>query len=255
MDRSLWTPTFSSGSIPPWPCPACCVGTLGLNKSDYNEAETRDSRVAHDDDFWEPDWQRYRFVALFSCNRRECREVVAAFGEATMTDWDPEAGVLGWEQRVLGFHPAPRMIALPEETPDVLAKAIDRIAPLYWSDPVAAGNRIRSAVEILLDHMGVRKTQLSARVIASTGRRRRRKLSLHERIVELEARDRETAEHLLAIKWLGNDASHGAPLTQEDVLDGLELLEEVLEGTFGDRRGRIQRVKRELIRRRGRRSR
>lgn len=254
MRRELWKPVFLSGSIPPWPCPTCGVGTLALDKADYHDDETRWSRDARTDDFWEPDWQRRRFVCLFYCNRSDCRDVVTAAGIATMSDWDPEAGILGWEQTVQRFLPAPQMIGMPSSTPDGVKAVVLQSYALYWSDPVAAGNRIRTVIERLLDHLRVRKTRLSTRPRA-TGRRKRIRLSLHQRIEELRARHTDAADHLLAIKWLGNDASHGADLDQDDVLDGLELLEEVLGDIFGDQKQRLAKVTKEIIRRKGRRSR
>lgn len=57
---------------------------------------------------------------------------------------------------------------------------------------------------------------------------------------------------MMAVKWIGNVGSHGAePLSQNDVFDGLDLLEHVLVEVFENRTKNIARLGRDIIRRKG----
>ncbi|MCG2787057.1 MAG: DUF4145 domain-containing protein [Anaerolineae bacterium] len=55
---------------------------------------------------------------------------------------------------------------------------------------------------------------------------------MHDRIVDFEKSKPEIAQKLFAIKWLGNDGSHSANMTKNDVLDAYEILEIILDDLF-----------------------
>ena len=42
------------------------------------------------------------------------------------------------------------------------------------------------------------------------------------------------AEMLLAVKWIGNDGSHDADLTVDDVVEAAEMVEHVLKQIFDE---------------------
>src|SRR5581483_9192460 len=93
-------------------------------------------------------------------------------------------------------------------------------------DVASAANRLRAGVEALLDDQGVVKT--------SVVQRRRQRMSTHSRIERFKQVDDEAAKYLMAIKWLGNTGSHGAPddVSRGDVLDAMELFEATIERLY-----------------------
>lgn len=42
------------------------------------------------------------------------------------------------------------------------------------------------------------------------------------------------AEILLALKWIGNAGSHSQDIQPEDIFDGIELLEKIVEKLYSD---------------------
>ncbi|BDG05000.1 hypothetical protein AMOR_39960 [Anaeromyxobacter oryzae] len=97
---------------------------------------------------------------------------------------------------------------------------------------------------------------LTSQRVKSFGRDRNGKrvqLSLHSRILLYGKRDPAIADEMMAVKWLGNAGSHGAErLSTNDMFDGFDLLEHLLEEVFAQRTKVLARIRRDLIRRKGR---
>ena len=113
---------------------------------------------------------------------------------------------------------------------------------LYWLSPEACANSIRSVVEGLLTHFKVRLTSKNAKG-------QRVLLSLHARIDLFRQTNPDLADALMAVKWIGNAGSHSRPIMREDLLDGYELMEHVLDELFVQREKRIARLSRQINRR------
>jgi hypothetical protein len=64
--------------------------------------------------------------------------------------------------------------------------------------------------------------------------KKRKKLSLHERIGIFSKNDTLLENILISIKWIGNYASHKDTITKSDLLDGYYLLEYALKKIFND---------------------
>ena len=103
-----------------------------------------------------------------------------------------------------------------------------------------------------------RVSDVSARVPRTTGRiagRKRSFLTLHARLDRFKAKNGELGAALMAVKWLGNAASHSSSLTRDDVLDGFEILEHVLDEPYSQREARVRSLSSEINRRKAPRSR
>ena len=74
-------------------------------------------------------------------------------------------------------------------------------------------------------------------------------LSLHARIDLFRQTNPDLADALMAVKWIGNAGSHSRPIMREDLLDGYELMEHVLDELFVQREKRIARLSRQINRR------
>src|ERR1035437_667301 len=86
------------------------------------------------------------------------------------------------------------------------------------SDQGAAANRLRVALECLLDHVGIPRQEKNQKGDVWD-------LKLHSRIETFEKAEANLGGQLMALKWLGNTASHEGNVTREDLLDALEILE------------------------------
>ena len=86
-------------------------------------------------------------------------------------------------------------------------------------------NCARAAVEAVLTGLGVKRF--------STSGGARKPINLHQRILMVPTKYKEVVELLLAIKWLGNAASHdGQPPGASDVRMTYDLLEHVLSEIY-----------------------
>lgn len=237
MDRELWTSTITQWEVPRWPCPSCAGGTLRLRPKTFESWETAHSKALHDSDGWEPEWITYSFAARLECTNSECAESVSLIGSGGVTPGDPRTG----DDLVKFFkpqhaHPMPPIIPLADEWPHEVRGALRSSFVSFWSNEASAANSVRVAVERLLDERCVRRGRVGAR------------LPLHARITKFADENPESANKLMAIKWLGNTGSHTSEVTAGDLLSAYEVLEHVLNNLFVQRAKEIDRLAERLIR-------
>jgi hypothetical protein len=142
--------------------------------------------------------------------------------------------------RVRYVEPPLAIVAVPSACPQEVAESIMAASRMLWMDSGGAANRLRTAVELLLNALGVRKT--------SSGRKR---LTTHARIEALRSSRPEVAEVLEAVKWIGNSGSHPQQLTTQVVLEGAVLLEHALKLVYDSSSKDIARLAKKINRRRG----
>lgn len=210
-----------------WPhvaCPVCGEGYVAIEE--IREQETAKSESLRDHEGWEPDWIHGFFVGTLRCTLPNCREVVAIAGTFKVdADRAPNGAWYGDYSsffKIQHAAPALPLLVFPDGTPDQVKEAVHQAASVLWVDPGAAANRLRMAIEGLLTAKKVPRTSI-------TKRRRRERLSAHQRIERLKQIHEEAGEALMAVKWIGNEGSHeeGA-LSVLDVIDGAEFLEHAL---------------------------
>jgi hypothetical protein len=208
----------------------------------------------HDDLAFDPD--RHvdgRFSCLMDC--AHCGNEVGVTGTYRLVDErseDSEYGEIGGyveSYRPKYFTDSPHLVEIPENTPDVITEELIASFELFWSDPLACTNRIRSSVEKLLT---------AERIPQTTGRNpakgRRQFLKLHQRIELYHKKRPDVAEKLMAVKWIGNAGSHASGTTVDDALDGYELMDWVLDTLYARRHRRASVLTREINRRKAPRS-
>lgn len=233
---------FSAGFLhfPPWRCPSCGEGTLSRREAARNTIETGPSKKTHALDEWEPDWIVERFTDMLQCSNASCEDLVSVCGH-TYNSLDFYYGPTGATETELvthfvptGFDPAPMIIALPEKIPEEIAEILHAAFCLFWIDKEACANKLRIAVELLMDEVKI--------PAAKKGRDgRERPLSLDARLREFSSISQDAANLLLAVKWIGNAGSHASlsRLDGDDLLDVFEILEWVLEDTYTGTRKRL----------------
>lgn len=248
INRELWKPPFAK--LPSWLCPTCQVGSLVVDNDSLKVVETGPSEEAKDHPAWEPEWIDERFSGLLVCQNAACGEAVAIGGRTHHTedhDWGLQEQ--NWERAFepVTMYPAAPIFPIPGECPRAVEEELRRAFTLYWSDKGSSANRLRVAAEVLLTERKVPSTTHNKK----GGRQR---LTLHARIENFKHSDARSAELLLAIKWLGNAGSHAALdlLSGDDLLDGFELFEHVVERIYVQHEKRVERIAKRINVRKGR---
>jgi hypothetical protein len=245
LNRYFWKPPFEF--LPPLPCPHCSSGTLAVIKETLNSRETAESKSAHHKEDWIPEVDiENRFSALMECRR--CHDVVAICGTMGMgrNDYVDDEGE--WHHELedvfipFYFHKAPPVIRLSPKCPEPVREEIVRSFPLYWCDLRARANRIRSAIELVLDERGI-----PAETTGKNGKLRR--IWLHDRIEEFAKSNEECSRLLLPLKIVGNLGSHGdskVQLSKDDLLDAYEIFGFVAEQIYVNEAARMAKLAEEL---------
>ena len=249
VNREKWKAEFCKGDkLPPWPCPSCGQTTLRIAPDTLKEAQTRSSKEWQEHGASEPEHIDGRFACLFECVN--CGNLLGAAGTYRVQDdryWDERLGESGdycSYYRVKYFTDSPHLVELPEATPDVVRAELLASFQLFWSDPLACTNRIRSSVEKLLTAKGIRQKPAS----------RRGFLTLHDRILQYEKEQPDIASSLKAVKWIGNAGSHSKPITDDDAIDGYVLMDWVLHELYAKRNREAAKLARKINRKKGPRS-
>jgi len=239
MNRQPWLHWYQQGSFPTWPCPARTTGSLRLQKLDDEEtlASRRQGPHRH------PMEYSGRFHGWLRCDRAGCGEVAVVIGEVGTDIEVDEEGHQDWVSiyRPTAISPPPPMFVPPKRCPEEVQKELVRAFGLYWIDPTAAGNALRSCVEHILTRRGVSRNSVS--------KGRRHRLTLHARIERFQKTHATAGDALMAVKWIGNEGSHGG-LTNGDVLDAVDVIENVIDEFWGDRMRALSRLVAQVNRKR-----
>lgn len=212
---------------------ARCDGVLTPSTPTIHEDPV--SIKARDHEAWDPDWITGSFVMTPACHA--CGKITVLAGEHKV---DYKTSLDGtWHGdyedffRLRAASPGIRLIDVPDRTPDDVQTAVREAASVMWASPSSAVNGLRRAVERMLDHKRVRKTKV-------TTKRKRMRLTTHERIEIFRATEPDAALALEAVKWIGNEGSHSGEVAITDVLDGAGVLAYALDLLFGERTKAIQ---------------
>lgn len=245
MNRSLWTKALFANLAPEWPCSDCGKGTLTLIPDSLHKVETIQSKLARQHDDWEPDWIIYTFTAWLRCSRLDCGQEVALVGKGSpeiFESWDEEGNCTqDWrnEFKPLFCWPMPDIFELPEQCPKKVKAELRAAFRLLWSDQAASAGRVRVSLERLMDHYVVPKRRKGQNGKYYS-------LKFHDRIDTFSRKNSGAGDKLMALKWLGNTASHQGDVTRDDILNGFEILEYLLAELFEQRAVRVEELTRQL---------
>ena len=250
VDRKLFKLPFWQDRKPNWPCPTCGSGVLLLHDDAMTVRESAATIKGRKDPEFFYEWAELRFSAMLTCSNSACKESVALVGRGGVDidySYDEDGNTVGEYYKIYRaeyFYPHLRMFNAPKAVPIDVTEEIEKSFSVYFADPDAASNHVRKAVEALLTGLKVK------RFLVQKGKRR--PIDLHTRIKGLPARFSGVRDILLAIKWLGNAGSHaGSEISHDDVLDAYELLEEALSEIYAPRTKRIEKLAKEINRRKG----
>ena len=95
------------------------------------------------------------------------------------------------------IKPPPPMIHIPEKCPPTVRAEVVAAFSLYWCDLAAGLNRIRNALELVLDDLKIPKATMDK------AKRKKHRLNLHQRIEKLEKKRpalKEICDRMMAVK-------------------------------------------------------
>lgn len=231
MKRIFETERFIDDDVPKWPCPSCEHGVLSLldDKFEYhNDALSTNNCAA-------PDFglEEYGFVfcATLECNT--CHEIVIASGTGGAEHEHEEShggnGFFHYYKPTF-FQPPLKIIDFPSSSnfSADLRRLLTQSFTLFWCDYNACANKIRSALELLLDALMV------PRYAGDTGKAA---MSLHQRIEYFPAapgtEEEDIKTMIMAMKWMGNTGSHElAGIKRDELIDGFKMLERCLRKAY-----------------------
>ena len=233
--RHLWTQAISKHHAPAWPCPSCRKGVLRLQKNSLISHETVASKLQREEDYWDPEFYESAFSCWLKCSVAGCGQDVVVSGYGGIEEYyvqgdediDDHVGHDEYYTPKL-MVPMSHMFDIPTDCPKELSRQLRAAFSLYWHDKDAASGRVRVALELLMDHLNVkRRSKRSNGKITN--------LTLHERIEIYQAIDSSIGSQLMALKWLGNTGSHDSGIPRDDLLDAFEIFDHVLTEIFEQR--------------------
>lgn len=219
---------FTEHDTPSILCPHCLKGDLKLQEDRFSFDETPNSKASRNHPEWEPDWIKYRYAASFVClncngNTYSCGTGEHKYHESYLPEEEVDFPVFHPKY----FEPSIPLFSIHEECPEDIKDLITVSFSLAWTDVSAAASKLRIAIELLLNTINPALAEIR---------------SLHQRIESFESEQPDIAQSLMAIKWLGNDASHAATLEEYDLAFAFEVMELILNKLYDDSEEKLKKM-------------
>lgn len=211
---------------------------LKLDSDSLKHAYSGESSRAADAEWFGAEHVDFRFTCLMKCENTNCKEVSVACGRGDLEEHpDERMENITYEQAFYPtyFKPSPILIVIPVRCPAPVREELCAAFVGSWGEFATAANRIRVAVEKLLDALKIPKT-----IKNKAGKRL--PITLHARIQSLPTKHEAVKTSLLAIKWLGNYGSHETDMSRDSIFDALDIFETVLTALFSEHPRRIERL-------------
>jgi Domain of unknown function (DUF4145) len=109
-----------------------------------------------------------------------------------------------------------RIIEIPKNTPALVKSALELVLTMYWFDLNACANKLRIVIDLILDDLKVPANE-----------------NLNKRIRSFEKTDLKNAQLVSAIKWIGNEGTHGKEsVLNENIVEALMITEHLLQNLY-----------------------
>jgi len=216
------------------PCPHC--GSVSTYDRETSTSRlSQQSQVAIDLAGSGPAGCGGTFFGQCSCTNEACQEYTHFIGTFHIReDEHADTGQYYHEFVIKYFLPPVPLIRIPEGTPAPVSALLKRSFGPAFMDQAASVHVLRSAIEKLLTALGVPRFGMSKK-------RKRIRLNLHTRIERLPMAFQSYKDELLAIKWIGNAATH-EDISVEDLQLLYEIVERLLERLYGTRDRELSRA-------------
>lgn len=247
IDEKFWNCELKQFEIPKFQCPVCQKGLLISEKNKVLEETTKESERYYEE-IREEECCEEHFTAIVRCNNPDCLEITTIVGQTKTvqegSDYDPyhHEWIPTYKRiYIVNYtNPAIQLIRYPANTPKEIIELIDESFKLFWVDEASCSNKIRSAIEKLLDLQKVNKTTISKRG-------KRESLNLHNRIEKFKKKEPKVAEYLLALKWVGNQGSHnGFKLGRKELAEAYRILELGLNDLYDKARIEVDKLAKKI---------
>jgi len=237
-----------SNNFPKLKCPFCETGHLLVDNSEkilYTNVSTQNFY----DVIVDPSVLIQEYSYMLTCDNLECAEKGIVVGKIDKVEngyeggYDPETGeeypinqTYKSKYRIDYISIPIKLINLPENIGNELKSCIESSFMLFWVDPNSCANKVRTVIELVMNDIKIPKTIINKN-------HKRKTYTLHQRIELFQNRKPELGEKLMAIKWIGNFGSHSIDLmTRNDLIDGYEILENVLFNLYNKDSKRIDKL-------------
>lgn len=195
--------------------------------------QTGESIALCKQDYWEESFHKEMLRLDLQCSNKLCSEVgvLIMAGELNAPDENfPNAEIL---YRPKYINPSPLLFNLENDYPEQIKLLMTEAFSLFWSDPASCGNKVRVAVEVLLNDLGIERERTNKSGVPILSKKGRPKpIPLQTRLDAFKkkgAKQRACALALESIKWLGNESSHsGAAIKQPIVYKAVMVFGDVL---------------------------
>jgi len=226
--------SFNQDNLPDWNCSTCRRGKVFFDLSNITCFETNKSKRARSENDWDPYQIDEHFTGVLKCSNPKCQENYSITGQISYWNLSDDESPSDLVPHYLPtyIYPILHIFRIPEYTPFEVAEAIVTAFKIFWIDKPTCANSVRKVIELILDDKRIAKTELSPT-------RKRRSISLHKRLLIFQQKNRQIADQLMAIKWIGNVGSHEFEVDPEDLVAGFELLHYSLEKLYGDHEQRM----------------
>jgi len=238
---------MSPDDVPNWPCPRCNATSLSIEKGSFHRLIDSATHQCQNDNHFEVEFTTGRFVCLLICSKLACRESCAIAGNFAVSDGGTHHPEYFIDGKPTAINPPPGMITIPKTCPKEIRSEINAAFALFWTDHASSLSRIRNAIELLLTAIGIkRKTKkVNGKYV---------RLTLDSRITILRAKNAnmtDICDQLLAVKHLGNAGSHPSSVGIDDVFDGLDILEQLLDDIYAKQSSIIVKMVKQINQRKG----
>jgi len=227
IDRDSFNENFTIYDFPDWHCSTCQKGKLFFNKKNITIYETKESKMNRAEfDNRELDLVDKYFIGTITCNNPECKEIFIIAGNLYLEENIDDSSGKGYTELYYPKYifPTINIFKIPEETPFDVQDSIIIAFKIFWIDKPSCANAIRTTVDTILTDKKIRKIEII--------NNKRKKLTLHKRIELFKSKNHEIANCLMAVKWIGNSGIHEKEITNDDLLDGFEILKHSIEKLY-----------------------
>jgi hypothetical protein len=229
MDRNIFLRKYYEiQEITGLMCPECQEGKLVINKKNVSlvNYDKHNIEAKRYEDF-DIDWLKFGFHGFLECN--SCHEKIVFAGKSSLglRFYYEDGGPEPYEELTIEYiERPPYIIKIDNKVPNEIKEILIDSFKLFWIDNSSCANKIRICLELMMDLSNISKYKLVSK--------KRKNLSLHERISIFSGNNQSLENILTSIKWIGNYASHNEKIRREDVLDGYSLLEYALNKIYND---------------------
>lgn len=245
MNRDIWkNRNFNNDNPKEYPCPKC------NNSLKLLELKNKITPYGKEMEYYNYYYGiQHVFNGFLKCSNTDCGEIISISGEClcdivTGIEISPVETVEGRFSQYYPkhFYPNLRLIAIPKDISDNIKEQLNLSFSNYFDDLSSCANRVRTAIELILDDVGAPKKRKRNSGAFENFR------NLHQRIKHFEKRNKKIATHFLAIKIIGNEGSHIGEVHEEDILDAYEILEQIFELTFIQKGKQITKLAEDIVR-------